>query len=71
MRLAFLLHGFISQHLGFACNVEGMNKIRRKEIKKVEYKIKIVTEGNIYERKGTNENKPSVKRKRKRKQIYG
>jgi hypothetical protein len=30
------------------CNVEGMNKIRRKEIKKEEYKIKIVTEGNKY-----------------------
>jgi hypothetical protein len=49
--LAFLLHGFISQHhLAFVCNVERVNKIRkgRKRIKEEEHKIKTVTEGNKY-----------------------
>ena len=49
MSLTFLLHGFISQqHLAFVCNVERMDKIRRKRIMKEEHKIKIVTEGNKY-----------------------
>lgn len=68
-RLAFLLHVLINQHLAFVCSVERMNNIRKKEIKKEEHKIKIMTEGNKYTWKEIKKNKPSVTRKRKRKQI--